>query len=66
MNEELKPCPFCGRKDRLNIDHYKSDGEWFSYVECEKCMANGPVGRQTIDAIDAWNRRAGESEWMKD
>lgn len=59
---DLKPCPFCGRKDSVSINHYKSDGEWFSYVECKECVASGPVGRQTIDAIEAWNRRAGEQE----
>ena len=55
--ERLKPCPFCGWDDCINIDKYKCGGEWWYFVECEECMENGPVGKTEQDAIDAWNRR---------
>lgn len=57
---DLKPCPFCGRKEYLQVSKYESDGVWWHYVECTECMANGPVGRKTQDATDAWNERAKE------
>ena len=54
---KLKPCPFCGRNDSISIDKYKSGGEWWHFVECKECMANGPVGKTEQDAADAWNER---------
>jgi Lar family restriction alleviation protein len=61
MNE-LKPCPFCGRTDTLHFDRYQSDGEWWGYIECTECIMTGPVGKLKKDAVDAWNRRAGEQD----
>ena len=60
--EELKRCPFCGRKGYLKMSNYKSDGAHWHFVECEECMATGPVGRTEQDAIDAWNQREGEQD----
>ncbi len=57
-NEELKPCPFCGRDDSISIDKYQYGDEWWHFVECEECMAKGPVGKTEQDAADAWNERA--------
>ena len=58
MENELKPCPFCG--------HYAvlwQDGGQAIYGHCPKCDASGQwfedddegIGRQK--AIDAWNTR---------
>ena len=59
---ELKPCPFCGRTDTLHFDRYQSDGKWCGYIECTECIMTGPVGKLKIDAVNAWNMRAGEQD----
>ena len=50
MNE-LKPCPFCGRKPEL-----RRDNDGFSYIVCanDNCYVNDNA------AIMAWNRRVDE------
>lgn len=58
--ENLRECPFCGKKDALHIDAYQCGGVWWFYVECQECMANGPVGKQKYMAVDAWNQRREE------
>lgn len=56
MNEQLKPCPFCGGKvDMMNF-------MGMSELKCPKCGAlTSFVGREkTKDAVDAWNKRGSE------
>ena len=66
MDEELKPCPFCGGDAELIIGFSR---EVF-YVECTECRAmigrshkEGSCLRGRLhfdnkeDAIQAWNRR---------
>lgn len=71
MNEELKPCPFCGRADKMVI----WATEETSFDECRlinwrvSCNAEGDetgcggssgVKRTREEAIAAWNRRVNE------
>jgi hypothetical protein len=49
--EKLKPCPFCGSNNLLNIR---------SFVHCQNCMANGPYifpPKENITGIELWNGR---------
>lgn len=52
--EQLKPCPFCGQDDALEIlpDDSVSD---FNHVECWHCGGRGPSASLEEDAIRAWN-----------
>lgn len=55
MNEELKPCPFCGGKA---MSHPYSKDDFTIY--CKDCKAE--IGwREKEEAIKAWNTRKGES-----
>ena len=66
---ELKPCPFCGRyddgidgnwKDDLGVD----DDVWgyvhHYWIHCNNCGTDGPRERDTVSAIESWNRRFNE------
>lgn len=61
---ELKPCPFCGGKAKLESNDYGGKPLWT--VRCR--WAGGGVYVATIDAdtpqkaAELWNRRAGEDE----
>ncbi|WP_420239241.1 Lar family restriction alleviation protein [Telmatobacter bradus] len=58
MDEELKPCPFCGRTESLEVNCLAGD-DWF--VSCEMdmtCqMSQHAVHPTRETAIIAWNRR---------
>lgn len=61
MTEQLKPCPFCGGKVRLESSH------GFNYVLCEKCEseyypASFGDGKK---AVAAWNKRSIEDKLHK-
>lgn len=70
MNEQLKPCPFCGSKAYFEIFHVsyeKYEGKVIR-ATCSKCKTVSPYGRNSklhgnfkVDdvnkAIEAWNRR---------
>ena len=63
MNEELKPCPFCGREVRIKryVEEIDYDICWIEHVDAEPIcflrFARGYVGKQS-DLIVLWNRRA--------
>ena len=49
----LKPCPWCNKNDRLVVE------EEFGcfYVQCERCIANGPEAYNVEDAKNGWDQR---------
>ena len=74
MPNELKPCPFCGGKAYLETRHrafIKGKTTLVAYVRCRECEARtqrfelASFGRSSYSAkaneqaIEAWNRRAG-------
>lgn len=52
MENELKPCPFCGG---TNLTMVSCEGE--HYAGCFTCHTCGPGGTSREEAIEAWNRR---------
>ena len=52
--KEPKSCPFCGSKD-LELDLARKRG---LFVLCKKCLTSGPYGKNGIEAVEAWNKRA--------
>lgn len=67
MPNKLKPCPFCGGEAEL-IDIFSEDSnkENVFFVQCKNIWKGCKVLAFTHDyltaeeAIEAWNRRAGE------
>ena len=66
MNEELKPCPFCGSEDVFLEDASDKNGELW-VVGCNKCFVAFSAGSESSEGcadatreetIAAWNRRA--------
>ena len=59
MNEQLKPCPFCGSK--AEIEHKRNLLTWIVQCSNQSCPASYMIGADyetEEQAIDAWNRRA--------
>jgi Lar family restriction alleviation protein len=49
----LKPCPFCGRGGKVVR---KPFSDYFT-VECQGCLATGPVSVNEEFVIKWWNHR---------
>ena len=68
MSKNLKPCPFCGRLDKVKV--WKTEQRFDKVkivnwrVSCNAegdntgCGGSGGVKRTRREAIEAWNRRA--------
>ena len=55
---ELKPCPWCGRKDvYVSWDYDPIFGTKTFSVDC-KCGISGPLRGEKEQAISAWNKRS--------
>ncbi|MBM6907884.1 Lar family restriction alleviation protein [Collinsella intestinalis] len=68
MTEELKPCPFCGYRARVEATR-DAVGDYQGYVECMDCGATvyGPGDMKDAESAmyeagRAWNRRYAERE----
>lgn len=65
MQNELKPCPFCGGeanliKRKLKTGFYPSGGTY--YVHCKVCLITTQPKRKAENVIDDWNRRVDNAE----
>lgn len=58
MNDELKPCPFCGLKPKLNEAVTYPNGEKSSaFVRCPNCGLAYSFGDKNEQAVSRWNTR---------
>lgn len=57
--KELKPCPFCGGEAEIEMD---DSWCWNYYVFCQECKIGTDCYETADEAIEAWNRMAGEKE----
>lgn len=68
MNDELKPCPFCGGEAKRSEETYGVT--FMSWVYCTSCGAQGASRHIEAEAAEAWNARAtfgsGECEFVGD
>lgn len=60
---ELKPCPFCGERARIQFDYdgmTYGDGKWdfVYYAHCTKCYAMTGIRNRPEAASELWNARA--------
>ncbi|MEY8367567.1 Lar family restriction alleviation protein [Anaerovoracaceae bacterium 42-11] len=53
--KKLKKCPFCGGEASI-IGHSTI------WVYCNECLGQTAAGDTEEEAIEAWNRRVGETE----
>lgn len=62
MDEELKPCPFCGRSTYLAVKEFEDadyvPSKYLAWVNCNNCFAHGPEKGTREAAIEAWNGQA--------
>ena len=58
--DSLKPCPFCGKYPQAVVD---CETEEKFGVKCFNCGGSICPEKETLqEAIEAWNRRAGEQD----
>lgn len=52
-------CPFCGKRNSLEIDYELDDGTYWVWCDIESlpagCGASGPPARTVAGAVAAWN-----------
>ena len=67
MNEELKPCPFCGRQVYMVYNSRDNAFKIFhkNVAEEMRCCVIGQImikGKSLADAKKAWNRRSSDEQ----
>lgn len=60
MNDELKPCPFCGAKAFFDKSYFPN-GNWEYCIACTNCdsvFTLAYINPDKSDLAELWNRRA--------
>lgn len=61
MAEKLKPCPFCGGEASLCSTGFATKDNYY-LIHCKGCGCKQLVSIHREKVIEAWNRRAGDSD----
>lgn len=69
-NQELRNCPFCGgeaeekhmKRKKLFARFTFPPTTYFVYIRCKLCGATTTVMWTRENAIEAWNRRTGDTD----
>ena len=66
MQNELKPCPFCG-SNNLSIESIFMTNcpDRFCWIRCNNCTAEIKEPKLRDEAIEAWNRRITDGRTYK-
>lgn len=48
----FEPCPFCGSKEGLHVANLLNK----HFIECNTCLATGPIGATPEGAAKLWNK----------
>lgn len=64
VQEELKPCPFCGNIAEIEVFEGKKLFRTVKgyFIECKCCKNRIAMNFNKKDSIDAWNRRANDGK----
>ena len=66
MSEELKPCPFCGKKASIqDCSYYGSAPAWSAMCDNPTCFAYTEAFKTKKEAIERWNNRPAEEALQK-
>ena len=61
MQEELKPCPFCGGEGCVQKHVFKGYIDTFGVVCLDCCCGTRQFYETEAEAIECWNRRADDT-----
>ena len=66
MSEELKPCPFCGKKASIqDCSYYGSAPAWSAMCDNPTCFAYTEAFKTKKEAFERWNNRPAEEALQK-
>ena len=56
---EIKPCPFCGKTEKLILESYDTLAGEIWRIFCAECMVQMDRGcdQEPDNVIEAWNKR---------
>ena len=59
MDNELKPCPFCGNSNQNVFSIINRKYKKYS-IHCWRCGTDGPPRATESEAVAVWNKRVTE------
>lgn len=63
MTNKLKPCPFCGKRPQIyKFPKFPKGASWAIQCEYSGMIVSTRHMQSKKEAIEAWNRRAGEEQ----
>lgn len=61
MENELKPCPFCGNNAKIvKSRNIAAKTKEVYYVQCVGCEVRTPIKVEINTTVEAWNRRCND------